>query len=260
MTLVELPLVLPPAVAGIGLLAAFGAHRALAARRRIRVHADRGRAGGRLRRRPVLRATGDRRLRGARPDARRRVARRSERAAASRSSASRCRSRAAGSAPALALSFARGIGEFGATIMFAGSLQRVDPDAPARDLRRVRASTSTSRSRSARTARRSSARSSSFAQTGVRVARSRLQHLRFRFAPSTSTLALEVGAETRCARRALRRRQDRPSCARSPGSRSRRRADHARRRGVVRRAARLVRASRSAGSGSSSRSTRSSRT
>ena len=38
----------------------------------------------------------------------------------------------------LALSFARGLGEFGATIMFAGSLQARDTDAAARDLRRVR--------------------------------------------------------------------------------------------------------------------------
>ena len=38
----------------------------------------------------------------------------------------------------LALSFARGLGEFGATIMFAGSLQKRDADAAARDLRRVR--------------------------------------------------------------------------------------------------------------------------
>ena len=38
----------------------------------------------------------------------------------------------------LALSFARGLGEFGATIMFAGSLQRRHADAAARDLRRVR--------------------------------------------------------------------------------------------------------------------------
>ena len=47
-----------------------------------------------------------------------------------RSSASRCRSRAAGSSPGEALAFARGLGEFGATIMFAGSLQGVTQTLP----------------------------------------------------------------------------------------------------------------------------------
>ena len=58
-TAVELPLVLPPAVAGIGLLAAFGRIGLLGGtlgllRARDRVHPGRGRHGGDLRREPVL--------------------------------------------------------------------------------------------------------------------------------------------------------------------------------------------------------------
>ena len=41
---------------------------------------------------------------------------------------------AGGLGAASALALARGLGEFGATIIFAGSLQGVDPDAAARDL------------------------------------------------------------------------------------------------------------------------------
>ena len=43
---------------------------------------------------------------------------------------SRCRSRAGGLAAGEALAFARGLGEFGATIMFAGSLQGVTQTLP----------------------------------------------------------------------------------------------------------------------------------
>ena len=60
------------------------------------------------------------------------------RARAASSSASRCRSRRGGLGAGAALAFARGIGEFGATIMFAGSLAGRHPDALARDLRAVR--------------------------------------------------------------------------------------------------------------------------
>src|SRR3954465_9917203 len=78
-TLVELPLVLPPAVAGIGLLAAFGAGgppRRAAQRRRDRpaVQPVGRRAGGDLRRLAVLRPPGDHVVRGRRPGARRRRA------------------------------------------------------------------------------------------------------------------------------------------------------------------------------------------
>ena len=133
-TLIELPLVLPPAVAGIALLATFG---------RL------GLLGGELdalgisigftqtavilavavRREPLLPARGDRSLRKRRsgPDRSRAHARggavarlRTRRAAVGRGRA--------GAASALAL--ARGLGEFGATIIFAGSLQGVTQTLP----------------------------------------------------------------------------------------------------------------------------------
>jgi len=89
-TLVELPLVLPPAVAGIGLLAAFEAidPNMAAASRTL------GAGPARTFFRVVL------------PLAR------------------------GGLIAGLALSFARGLGEFGATIMFAGSLQHVTQTLP----------------------------------------------------------------------------------------------------------------------------------
>ena len=68
-TLVELPLVLPPAVAGIGLLAAFGRFGLLGSKSQCGgdhdpVHADRGDDRGRVRRQPSLHPPGDRGLRG----------------------------------------------------------------------------------------------------------------------------------------------------------------------------------------------------
>ena len=78
-TLVELPLVLPPAVAGIGLLAALGPaghprRRARGRRDRARAH-DGGRGrGAHVRRRAVLPAPGEGRVRGGRPHAARRLA------------------------------------------------------------------------------------------------------------------------------------------------------------------------------------------
>ena len=86
-TLVELPLVLPPAVAGIGLLAAFGRLGLLGgidrgARDRHRVHAARRRPRRHLRREPVLPPHRGRRVRGrsTRPCRRRAHARRRARA------------------------------------------------------------------------------------------------------------------------------------------------------------------------------------
>ena len=89
------------------------------------VHADRGRARGRVRvrARSTCARRSPRSRRWTRRSSRRRA--RSARGRCGRSSASSCRSRAAGSAPGEALAFARGLGEFGATIMFAGSLQGV---------------------------------------------------------------------------------------------------------------------------------------
>ena len=90
LTLVELPLVLPPAVAGIGLLAAFAdVDPTLVAAART-LGASRWRVFSRV----------------ALPLA------------------------AGGLGAGLALSFARGLGEFGATIMFAGSLQHVTQTLP----------------------------------------------------------------------------------------------------------------------------------
>ncbi len=135
-TLVELPLVLPPAVAGIGLLAAFGRIGLLGsslrrARGHAPVHAER-RSRSRSRTSPsplyirqaiaAFEATDPNlvaasRTLGAGPV---RTFFRVDPAARPR----RARS------PGLALSFARGLGEFGATIMFAGSLQGVTQTLP----------------------------------------------------------------------------------------------------------------------------------
>jgi molybdate transport system permease protein len=71
-TLVELPLVLPPAVAGIGLLAAFGRLGLLGSSLRSGdhdpVHADRSHDRCRVRRQPSLHPFGDRGLRGVDPN------------------------------------------------------------------------------------------------------------------------------------------------------------------------------------------------
>ena len=133
-TLLELPLVLPPAVAGIGLIAAFGRRGLLGgdarrARHRARVHAARGHLRRHLRRQPFYLRQAiasfeavDRRSSTPRG--------RSAPGPARASGAWRCRSRPGGSAPAPPLAFARGLGEFGATIMFAGSLQGVTQTLP----------------------------------------------------------------------------------------------------------------------------------
>ena len=77
--LVELPLVLPPAVAGLGLFAAFGRMGLLGSTlRRVRrqhpVHADGRDPRRRLRGQPALHPPGDRGLRGRRPERRRGLA------------------------------------------------------------------------------------------------------------------------------------------------------------------------------------------
>ena len=127
-TLVELPLVLPPAVAG---LRAAGALRPLGpARDEHPVHADGGRPGGGVRVEPALH-----------PRRRSRPSRRSTRTWSpprARSAPGRARTffrvvlplARGGLAAGEALAFARGLGEFGATIMFAGSLQGVTQTLP----------------------------------------------------------------------------------------------------------------------------------
>ena len=94
------------------------------ARDRHRVHEDRRRARRHVRREPVLRPHGDRGVRGRRPDAagRRADARRRPGRVFVRVALPLARG---GLGAGAALAFARGIGEFGATIMFAGSLQGV---------------------------------------------------------------------------------------------------------------------------------------
>ena len=129
LTLVELPLVLPPAVAGIGLLAAFGRAGLLGDElgaiglsvpfTQIAVVLAVAFVAG-----PVLRAAGDRGVRGRRPDAALRRTDARGRAGAvvrpRRASTRRRWARRGRGARVRA-----GLGEFGATIMFAGSLQGV---------------------------------------------------------------------------------------------------------------------------------------
>ena len=127
-TLVELPLVLPPAVAGIGLLAAFGRYGLLGGTlsrwaqvgyTRLAVVLAIVFVAGPFFLRTAIAAFEaldqdlDRRL----ADARCRPGRTFARVALPLA--------AAGLGAGAALSFARGLGEFGATIMFAGSLQGV---------------------------------------------------------------------------------------------------------------------------------------
>ena len=135
LTLVELPLVLPPAVAGVGLLAAFGtigligdnleAHGVV-----LPVHRGGRRARDRVR--GVARSTCARPSRRSRASTRTSSPRRARSAPgrAARSCASRCRSRSAACWRGWALAFARGIGEFGATLIFAGNIQAVTQTLP----------------------------------------------------------------------------------------------------------------------------------
>ena len=133
-TLVELPLVLPPAVAGIGLLAAFGrlglvgGHVAwigneVAFTKAAVVLAVTFVAS------PVLPALGDLGVRSGRSDLLR--AARTLGAGPARAFFRVALPLAAGGlGSGAALAFARGIGEFGATIMFAGSLRGVTQSLP----------------------------------------------------------------------------------------------------------------------------------
>ena len=130
-TLVELPLVLPPAVAGIGAARRVRSSRGLlggsleALGRSLAVHPGCRRRGGRVRRQPLLHPT--RRSRPSRPSTRRcsTLRGRSGRGPGRVSPASRCRSRRAGSPPASRSPSRAASGEFGATIIFAGSLRGV---------------------------------------------------------------------------------------------------------------------------------------
>ena len=134
-TLVELPLVLPPAVAGIGLLAALGPER-----HPRRLVED---AGVEL----VLTTAGvvvalifvaaPFYLRQAQAASRRSTATLARRLAHARRGrgahvrcASRSRPRARAWSPALALAWGRALGEFGATLMFAGSFRGVTQTVP----------------------------------------------------------------------------------------------------------------------------------
>ncbi len=127
LTLVELPLVLPPAVAGIGLLAAFGRTGLLstsAAFTQTAVVLAVAFVSA-----PFYVRTGVAAFEGVDPalvEAARTLG-----ARPSKIFARVALPLAAGGLGAgLALSFARGLGEFGATIMFAGSLQRVTQTLP----------------------------------------------------------------------------------------------------------------------------------
>ena len=143
-TLVELPLVLPPAVAGhrpagrararTGLLGGALERRG----RRAGVPDRRGGGGAGVRGQPLLHPPGAGGVRGARPVA---AARRRARSARARP---RTFARVAvpNAMPGLvaggALAWGRALGEFGATLVFAGSLSGRHPDGAARDLRALR--------------------------------------------------------------------------------------------------------------------------
>ena len=131
-TLVELPLVLPPAVAGIGLLAALGPQGVFG-----------GAIGDRLVLTTagvvcaltfvvgaVLHAPGAGRLRGARPDLAGRLAHARGDARRARSRGSRSRRPGRACWPGVALAWGRALGEFGATLMFAGSFRGITQTVP----------------------------------------------------------------------------------------------------------------------------------
>jgi molybdate transport system permease protein len=126
-TLVELPLVLPPAVAGLALLVAFGRNGLVSTSlpfTQPAVTLAAAFVGG-----PLYVRAGIEAFRAVDPsllDASRTLG-----AGPARSFARVAVPLASGGlAAGLALSFARGLGEFGATIMFAGSLQRVTQTLP----------------------------------------------------------------------------------------------------------------------------------
>ena len=245
-TLVELPLVLPPAVAGIGLLAAFGrfgllAHRARRSRRPRSSSRSRSCPGPLYVRQAIAAFEAvDETLVAA--------------------------SRTLGAGPVKtffrvvlplargglgageALAFARGLGEFGATIMFAGSLRGVTQTLPLAVYQEFDVNFNEALALGAppRAHQRRPSRHPQMARL--------LLHFSFRFAPSTSSWRSPSSARLRSSGR--RGRARRRCCASSPGCCARARRRVARRRldwnGVARR--------RSAASASSSRTTRSSRT
>ena len=190
-TLVELPLVLPPAVAGIGLLAAFGRFGLLGGTlsalgievgfTQTAVVLAVAYVASPFYLRQAIAA-----FEGLDGNAARRVAHARRRARRARSRGSRSRSRARGLAAGAALSFARGIGEFGATIMFAGSLQGVTQTlslaiycAVRRRLRH--------RARARRAARARQPRRSSWRPDSSRYGHARASTSPFLFARSTSS-------------------------------------------------------------------------
>ena len=132
-TLVELPLVVPPAVAGIGLLAALGPNGSSAALSDAGIELvfqTAGRGGGaRVRRKPLLHPAGAGRLRRARPVAHGGVAHaRRERSAHVRARGGPERDARPGGRRGAGVGGA--LGEFGATLVFAGSLTGVTQTAP----------------------------------------------------------------------------------------------------------------------------------
>ena len=251
-TLVELPLVLPPAVAGIGLLGALRPRGA--ARDEHPVHADGRRARGRLRLEPALHPAGDRGVRGGRPGRGRRLAH-----ARRRPGADVLPGRAAARAR-------RARGRRGARVRARpGRVRRddhvrrqpagPDPDAAARDLPGVRARLRHG-ARDGRAARGRQRRAAGHPQAGAHVAT-----LSADFRASSSLVRAEARARGRAhgrARRALGGGQE-LGAARDRRARAADRPDRARRArsGSTRTSAA---GRRSAASGSSSRSTRSSRT
>ena len=135
LTLVELPLVLPPAVAGVGLLAAFGT---------IGLIGDNLEAQGVVLpfteaavvlaivfvASPVLPAPGHRVVRERRPEPGRRRRARSARGRGAAFLRIALPLALSGLLAGWALAFARGIGEFGATLIFAGNIQAVTQTLP----------------------------------------------------------------------------------------------------------------------------------
>ena len=188
---VELPLVLPPAVAGIGLLAAFGGGglvgAAAAGRGHRRCRSASGRWSWRSRSSP-RRSTCARRSPRSRASTRRcRTPRaRSAPAPGGRSGGSRCRWPPGGLAAGWVLAFARGVGEFGATIIFAGNVHGQTQtltlavyEQLESELRR--------RARDRRPARRAQRGGAALVQAAGRMARLELDFARRAFARSPST-------------------------------------------------------------------------
>ena len=159
--------------------------------------------------------------------------------------ASRCRSPRAGCSPGWVLAFARGVGEFGATIIFAGNVQGQTQTLTLAIYEQLE-TTSTSRSRSAILLVRAQRRRPALVQAALLVATLELD-----IAVALRSFALErprwtSARETRRARRPVRRRQD------DGPARDRRAAapdagrDRARRRRLVRRGGRRRPAARAA--------------